>query len=284
MNRPTTLLILLTGAAVLAVGCGSQSGTLGDAPTGSSPTNSSTATPTPTTPPAATPPGPGEVSTIQVWFTQRGRLFATSRSGPWTPASSRRALDALMTGPNAAEAAAGVGNGVARLPYTISIRGGVATVDLPAAFYAGGRARARLRQAQVVYTLTQFPTVTRIGFQKGGEATSAPVGRADYADVLPLIVVTSPVIGSTVTSPVVVAGTANVYEATVSMRILDSVGAEIAMTFTTATCGSGCRGSYQHSVPFRVGTTQRGTVEVFMISPEDGSHVHVVRIPVTLSP
>ncbi|HEV2087577.1 MAG TPA: Gmad2 immunoglobulin-like domain-containing protein [Cryptosporangiaceae bacterium] len=285
MNRPTTLVALLVAATAFATACGSQSGTLGEAPTGTSPTATPPPTATPTVPPDTTvSPGTGKVLTIQVWFTRGGRLFATSRSGPWTVTSSRRAINSLMAGPTAVEAGAGVTNGVDRMPYTVSIGGGVATVDLPAAFYTGGRDHARLRQAQVVYSLTQFSTVTRVGFQKDGRATGAPVGRADHADLLPPIVVTSPVIGSTVTSPVVVAGTANVYEATVSVRILDSTGAELVTTFTTATCGSGCRGSYRHPVRFRVGATQRGTVEVFQVSPADGSRTHVVRIPVTLSP
>src|SRR5207247_2508559 len=101
----------------------------------------------------------------------------------------------------------------------IGVSGGVATVDFAPGFYSGGRDAARLRQAQVVYTLTQFATVSRVGFQSGRQPVGAPVGRADYADLLALIVVSTPSIGDRVSSPVNVVGTANVFEATVSVRL-----------------------------------------------------------------
>jgi hypothetical protein len=81
-----------------------------------------------------------------------------------------------------------------------------------------------------------------------------------------------------------VQGTANVFEATVSLRILDSGGREIARTFTTATCGTGCRGRYSKSVRFSVSSEQPGTIEVFEESAEDGRPINVVTIPVMLRP
>jgi hypothetical protein len=209
----------------------------------------------------------------------------TRRTRPLTDAATARlALTTLIAGPTSAESAAGISSPIAAgTDFDVSLAGGVATVDLPASFYAGGRDLARLRQAQVVYTLTQYPTITKIGFQKDGAATGWPLGRADYADFLPPIVVASPVIGQRVSSGVTISGTANVFEATVSVRIRDARGAQIATTFTTATCGSGCRGRYSVSVKYQVGSVQRGTVEVFSVSAEDGSDQHLVRIPVTLT-
>ena len=102
--------------------------------------------------------------------------------------------------------------------------------------------------------------------------------------MLPAILVESPIIGARVSSPVTVSGTANVFEATVSLRILDENGNEIARTFTTATCGTGCRGDYSVSIPFNVDRQQRGTIEVFESSAKDGSPINLVRIPVTLMP
>jgi hypothetical protein len=212
-----------------------------------------------------------------------GALFVTSRTRPAEVTTGRLALRTLIEGPTTGEAAAGVTSPIDRATrFDISLRGGVATVDLPAAFYAGGRDLARLRQAQVVYTLTQYPTITKVGFLKDTAATGWPLGRADYADKLPRILVASPVIGQRATSPVTIAGTADVYEATVSVRILDARGVEIATRFTTASGGTGTRGSYSVAVPFRVAATQRGTIEAFSVSPKDGTRTHVVRIPVTL--
>ena len=148
-----------------------------------------------------------------------------------------------------------------------------------------------LRIAQVVYTLTQFPTVTGVRFAingqgvtvVGGVPVQSPQTRAMYSGYLPAITVRSPVIGARVTSPVTVSGTADVFEATVSVRIGDSAGQEIARTFTTASCGTGCRGDYSVTVSYSVPRTQPGTVEVFESSAKDGQPVNVQLIPVTLA-
>ena len=111
-----------------------------------------------------------------------------------------------------------------------------------------------------------------------GPASGPPATASDRIEVL------SPVPGAAVSSPVVVSGTADVFEATVSIRILDGTNDLIADTFTTATCGSGCRGDFEAEVPFSVGVEQPGVIQVFEVSAEDGSKVHMVRIPVTLVP
>ena len=250
------LIAVLTAALTLCA-CGpDRSGTLGQAPTGA-PQSQTTAAPAPdgqTPPPPSTggpaePGGPaptqstGRTVTVQLWFTRDGTIVSTRRTRPYTLATSRLALAELIAGPSRAEAAAGMTSTVP--PDTAGtiagISGGVATVSFPPAFYAGGRTTVRLRQAQVVYTLTQFPTVSRVALQSAGEPVAAPVRRSDYADLLALIVVSDPVLGQRVSSPVTVAGTANVFEATVTLRLLDASGREIATRFTTATCGSGCR-------------------------------------------
>jgi immunoglobulin-like protein involved in spore germination len=100
----------------------------------------------------------------------------------------------------------------------------------------------------------------------------------------PPIVVRTPVEGDEIVSPVTIAGTADVFEATVSIRILDESGTELASTFTTATCGSGCRGSYSADVSFFVERRQEGTIEVFESSAEDGSELNLVSITVVLVP
>lgn len=100
----------------------------------------------------------------------------------------------------------------------------------------------------------------------------------------PPIVVRTPVEGDEIVSPVTIAGTADVFEATVSIRVLDESGDELASTFTTATCGTGCRGTYSAEVSFFVERRQDGTIEVFESSAEDGSQINLVSIPVVLVP
>jgi hypothetical protein len=87
-----------------------------------------------------------------------------------------------------------------------------------------------------------------------------------------------------VVSPVTVAGTADVVEGTVSIRILDAKGQELAATFATATCGTGCRGRYSGEVFFFTEERQDGTIEVFESSAADGSPLNLVRVPVVLVP
>lgn len=102
--------------------------------------------------------------------------------------------------------------------------------------------------------------------------------------VKPAIVVRTPVAGDEIVSPVTVAGTADVFEATVSIRILDANGQELAAAFATATCGTGCRGKYSAEVFFFTEERQDGTIEVFESSAADGSPLNLVSVPVELVP
>jgi len=115
---------------------------------------------------------------------------------------------------------------------------------------------------------------------KSTEPTHSP---ADHGPLGP-IDVQAPTRGAVVTSPVTISGTADVFEAVVSVRILDAAHNPIADTVTMATCGSGCRGDYSVHVPYSVDTEQRGVILVFEVSAKDGSMINIVRIPVTLVP
>jgi hypothetical protein len=287
---PLAVLLLATGCAP------PRTGALGPAPAGPSPTTVTASGGTPTTPtPSAprtptarpttdvpttsAPTGPDGTLTVQLWFTRGGRLVPTRRVLPATVATSRLALTELAAGPSVAETAAGLTTLVPAGTQVTRIAGGVATLLPPAGFDTGGAATARLRRAQVVWTLTQFATVRRVAFAPADDAT----GRDDYTDLLPPVVVTAPGIGDRVTSPVTVTGTADVYEATVSVRVLDAGGQEIGTAFTTASCGSGCRGAYRVNVRYRRATAGTGTIEVYEVSARDGSRINVVRIPVDLA-
>lgn len=129
-------------------------------------------------------------------------------------------------------------------------------------------------------TTTAAPTPT---FSPSKHVDRPPDGEPPSSDN-GAITLESPVAGAAVTSPVAISGTADVFEATVSIRILDAGGNEIARIFTTATCGTGCRGDYRESVEFQVDAEQSGTIEVFEESAEDGSAINVVSVRVTLVP
>ncbi len=276
------LLVMLVSAMTSAC-AGAETGQRPPQPTSPPPTESPSPSPAPTA-----SPSPTRRVTLELWFAKEGRLFRTKRTAAFQPAVARLALTALLRGPSALERRAGLESAV---PETASVRGislanSVATVDLSRGISGtSGEEELRLALAQILYTVTQFRSVKAVRFEIEDRPTSRrPQTRRTYAALLPAIVVESPAIGASVSSPVTVNGTANVFEATVSLRILDSRGREIARTFTTATCGTGCRGRYSKSVRFSVSTEQPGTIEVFEESAENGQPINVVTIPVSLRP
>lgn len=97
----------------------------------------------------------------------------------------RGALDALLAGPNPAEAAFGAGTGLPKGVVVNSLTvgpDGIATVDFNRTFETRD---TRPQVAQVVYTLTQFPQVTKVRFLIEGQPNGAtgvpPVGRNDLS-------------------------------------------------------------------------------------------------------
>ena len=115
----------------------------------------------------------------------------------------------------------------------------------------------------------------------GASGTSAATGSSGPR---PAIVVQTPKPGDEIVSPVTVSGSANVFEATVAIVILDRDGQQLAATFATASCGSGCRGTYSADVAFYVQERQAATIRVFEESAEDGSAINVVEVVVVLVP
>jgi germination protein M len=236
--------------------------------------------------------------TYQVWFTRDESLFMVTRTQEATLRIGTATLEALLAGPDAREQAATVGSQIP--PGTqllgLTVDNGVATVDLTSEFESGGgSASMNMRIAQVVYTLTQFPTVRGVLFELDGQGVDVlggegvivdhPVTRKDFRSLLPAILVESPQIGERVGSPVTVSGSANVFEANVSVKVVDASGKVVGSTFTTATCGTGCRGTFSVDVPYEVASATRGLI---IVHDDDaagtGAPPHEVRIPVVLTP
>jgi hypothetical protein len=101
---------------------------------------------------------------------------------------------------------------------------------------------------------------------------------------LPPISVANPQAGAFVQGPITISGSADVFEATVNIRVLDGNGEVIAETFAMATCGTGCRGDFSTQIDVPIDAKQPGTIQVFEYSAKDGSMINVVEIPVTLVP
>ena len=161
--------------------------------------------------------------------------------------------------------------GLSGTPTSVTISNGIATLDLPVMQHAG--------LAQVVYTLTQFPTIRGVRGTRsiGG---SPPLTRAHFEDLTPAILVESPLRGEAVTSPLRVTGTANTFEATFDLEILNSSGVRAAWRFVTASSGSGTRGTFDTTISFPH-TGGPITLVAYEPSAENGKPIHVVRIPLT---
>ena len=208
------LAIIISVLAVLVAACGAGAdiGDAGGVTTTTPPTTTSPSTTVPTTtqppggattstttPPSTTVP-PQETRFVDVYFVKDGR-YATSiaRAVPATTDVAANAIRALIAGPTAAEAEAGLASAVPTdtLLLGIAIHDGLATIDLSREFEAGGGTFGMIaRLGQVVYTLTQFPTIDRVEFRLDGEPVTVfssegllleePVSRADYLAALPL--------------------------------------------------------------------------------------------------
>ncbi|HLA66531.1 MAG TPA: GerMN domain-containing protein [Acidimicrobiia bacterium] len=178
----------------------------------------------------------------------------------------------------------------------VTLSGAIAVVDLSAEFTSGGGSFSMMgRLAQVIYTMTRFPEIDGVRFLIDGTPTTVfggegvtvddPATRPDDDTLLPAVMIESPAFGAVVGEGVFsAAGTANVFEATVSIVLRGADGGVLFEGFTTATCGTGCRGAWELDIPYEVDTAQWGRLEAFESSAMDGSPVNVRTHLVWLTP
>jgi len=258
MRRLVPLILL----AVVAAGCGKTSHSA--SPPSSTGTTTSVATTTETTPRVTT-------TLVRVYFLRGGKVAPVGREVPETSAVAFAALEQLFGGPSSTDRTDGLTTAVPAnaSPGSVTLVGGVAVVDLPQLSHSG--------LAQVVYTLTQFPSVRGVRTARSIGDTK-PLTRANFEDVTPQILVEAPLPHEPVTSPLRMHGTANTFEATFDVRLLDAAGRKLLQQFVTATSGSGTRGTYDVTLTFPDTATPRW-LEVFEPSAENGEPLHKVRIP-----
>lgn len=131
-----------------------------------------------------------------------------------------------------------------------------------------------LNDADVVQFLIEGQPI--VDFGTDGLDISAGLTRETLLDSMSLVLVTHPVyIGDGLPQ---VEGIANVFEATVSLEIIDADGDVAYEAFTTATCGTGCWGEYVFALDTPA-LTADSRIRVFWNSPNDGSRMDVVYIP-----
>ena len=165
------------------------------------------------------------------------------------------------------QAVAGAALGALGLAAPVTIAHGTATVDLADA--------TNDQVAEIVYTLTQFPSVQRVDV-----AGRAGLTRDDFAAYLAPILVEAPVAGAEVPQTFHVSGTASVFEATLVVQLTRD---RKVLSKQTVTASEGAPGRGSFAATF---TASPGPLVVSAFSPSaaDGSPQHQVDVPVTVTP
>ena len=303
MRRPRKSLVPLALAAVvtvvLATGCGDGGNVATPTPSGTptpTPTPTATATvgPTPSVTPTESPTKPSALTTGSAYFLKGEKVQPAARTVAG-PAVATEAVRALLVGPMRSEGALGLGTSVpaGTTLHGVVIKAGLATVDLSRTYESGGGTLSmRTRLAQVVFTLTQFPTVNRVAFELDGKPVTSlggegividkPQTRADYEDYAPAVLVETPRWGGDVKSPQRVTGSANVFEAVFFLELRDPKGKVLVSQRVMATSGSGTRGTFDVTLRWTGTDPGSGTLRTFVYSAKDGTRVDITSIPIRL--
>jgi hypothetical protein len=146
---------------------------------------------------------------------------------------------------------------------------------------------------ELIYTATQFSPEAKVLFTAEGGAIDAfgtegidltePVDRDSFLDSLNIILLTQPVILGGDELPVV-AGRANVFEAALTVRIVDETTGETRYEVPVmATSGSGTWGTFSVTLD-TPHLTADSLVQVFWYSAEDGEPANIVTVPIFEGP
>lgn len=210
-----------------------------------------------------------------------------------TAAIAEAAVTSLLQGPTGAEAASGPPLGSA-IPDGVTLHGiaidaGLATVDLSSEFAQGGGSATMLsRLAQLVFTLTRFPTVDGVALELDGQPTTVfssegldvtpPVDRAyfDGTGVLPPVFVDTPAYAGSFSARL--AGSANVDA--FSVGVYDGDG-RLLGDASTSLGGVDERAAFDLQVPYVSITEQFGAV---LVEWDAGGDDGLREYPVTLEP
>jgi germination protein M len=220
------------------------------------------------------------------------------REIPSTPGIALATLRELVDGPSSADEALidGIATSVPgeTLVLGVNIADGLATVDLSREFESGGGSFSMFsRLAQVIYTVTQFPTVDEVEFQLDGQPVRVfsgegitidePGSRADFVDLLPTVFVDTPAAGAEATTPLRVTGMGAVFEATFQYRLETVAGTVLDEGFAMTDNGMGW-GAFDITLDVSVDAPTQATLTVWEYSAKDGSVQALRETPLTLLP
>ena len=206
---------------------------------------------------------------LRVYFLLNGKVQPVLRTVPQTKAVAGAALNALLEGPTEAEKQIGLSTQVpAESSLSVEKSGDVLKVQ--------GDVPTGEPLAQVVYTLTQFPSAQTV------EVAGTKYTRGSFEDFTPAILVELPLPFQHVKGSLRLAGTANTFEATFQYELKDASGKIVAKHFVTASSGNGVRGTFDVQVAFTVSNAGQGTLTVYENSAANGKRINVVEIPLQL--
>lgn len=210
------------------------------------------------------------------------------------------AMAELLAGPNQLETDLSM---VSAIPAGTQILGlniadGVATIDFSSEFEATGLGTTGEigLVSQVVFTLTQFPSVNSVNITIEGQErdfilshglASTGLVREDFLDaVAPAILVESPYPGQLVSSPLIVTGFSRTFESTIVYTLTIPPSDEIVIEgFTTSYQPDvNLFGPFEFTVEFAPAVAGFGSVVVFEESAKDGSQVNIYEVPVRMEP
>jgi spore germination protein GerM len=284
----------MVAAALLIAGCSTTPPAPVAGP-GATQNPTPSATPTPAAP-VTTTPLPAPVM-VRVYFDSAEKMQPVLRSVPaGTKATLRWALAQLLSGPDPAEADADLATLIpaGTTLRGVSISGKTATVDLSSEFESGGGSLSMTnRLAQLVFTATQFSTVTSVKLKLDGKAVTVfggegimidhPMKRSDFEGATPAIFVDQPAWNATIRRGQVARGTANVFEAVFRIQVRDANGALVLDKTVHATSGTGTRGSWSAALDWAHAKSGAGELRVFAASPKDGKPIEILKVPVTIA-
>lgn len=174
---------------------------------------------------------------LTAYFLRDGKVAPARVRAARSPTVGANALHGLLAGPPAGlQTAIPAGVELASLTIDFGVAHPLFTPDLPDSDEA---------RAQVVYTLTQFGSVTGVAFSGSQE----PLTRADFEAQTPRILVVSPLPGDRVANPIDVTGTSDDTEAAFELELVQD-GKVLTSTRVTASSGNGVRGSFAATLSY----------------------------------
>jgi germination protein M len=290
MAKLMRMMALITTMSLVIAACGDDEGTTTTTAPGADTTT--------TTEPTTTTTAPA-VTTVSVYFLDGEELrvgFGRQIEGMGVAAA---AVEALLDGPNADDDTLGLTTSIpdGTTLLGLNIVDDLATVDLSGEFESGGGTLSmNARLAQVVYTITQFPSVRSVAFRIDGEDVESiggeglmvdrPLTRADfefggdYEHLTPAILVERPRPGEEVGSSLDVTGRSNTFEATLNFEVVDDDGNVLVEEFfATATSGTGTPGDFDETIELPGDVSGPIVLLAFERSARDGERINVVEVP-----